>query len=51
MWILDEASGDFQGIYEWDTAQDAENYAHSFAVRFMTMRSVPGSVSCEIAPQ
>ena len=39
------------GIYEWDTVQEAENYASSFAMKFMTMRSVSGSVSCEIIPK
>ena len=51
LWTLNEVSGDCQGIYEWDTAQDAENYASSFAMKFMTMRSVRGSVSCEITPK
>jgi hypothetical protein len=39
-----------QSIYEWDTVQDAENYAQSFAIRFMTRRSMPGSVSYEVLP-
>ena len=51
LWMLNEASGDCQGIYEWDTVQDAENYASSFAMKFMTMRSVPGSVSYQIIPK
>ena len=51
LWMISEASGDCQGIYEWNTVQDAENYASSFAMKFMTMRSVPGSVSCEVIPK
>jgi hypothetical protein len=50
LWMLNEVNGDFQGIYEWDTLQDAENYANSFALKFMISRSVPGSVSHEIIP-
>ena len=50
LWTLDENSGDFQGIYEWDTVQDAENYAKSFAVKFMARRSLPGSLSFQIEP-
>ena len=50
LWTVNEASGDSQGIYHWDTVQDAENYAHSFAMKFMAMRSVPGSVSYKITP-
>ena len=49
--MLNEASGDFQGVYEWDTVEDAKNYASSFAMKFMTIRSVPGSVSHEIVPK
>lgn len=44
LWTMDDKSGDFQGIYEWDSAEDAENYARSAALTFMTGRSVPGSV-------
>lgn len=49
-WTLNESNGDFQGIYQWDTFEDAKNYANSFALNFMTSRSVPGSVSYEIIP-
>ena len=48
LWMLNEASSECQGIYQWDTMQDAENYASSFAMKFMTLRSIPGSVSYEI---
>ncbi|MFZ5642912.1 MAG: YdhR family protein [Bacillota bacterium] len=48
LWMIDEKTGDFQGIYEWDSGQDAQNYANSIAMRFMTGRSVPGSVSYKI---
>ena len=51
LWMISEASVDSQGVYQWDTVRDAENYAHSFAVKFMAMRSVPGSVSYEIIPK
>ena len=51
LWMVDEASGDCQGVYQWDTVRDAENYAHSFAMKFMTMRSVLGSVSWKVTPQ
>jgi len=51
LWMLNEASGNCQGIYEWDTIEDAKNYASSFAMKFMTVRSAPGSVSYEIIPK
>ncbi len=50
LWTLNEKNGDFQGIYQWDSLKDAQNYANSFALNFMTSRSVPGSVSYEIIP-
>lgn len=39
-----------QSIYEFDTVQDAEAYARSAALRFITWRSAPGSVSQQIVP-
>lgn len=44
LWMIDRATGDFQGVYQWDTVQAAERYAGSFAMRFMTGRAKPGSV-------
>lgn len=48
LWLLDAETGDNMGIYEWDTPEDAAFYAQSFAMRFMTRRSVPGSAKFEI---
>ena len=45
LWMIDEATGDFAGLYQWDTVADAERYASSWAMRFMAGRSIPGSVS------
>ena len=50
LWTVNVQTGVSQGIYRWDTAEDAENYANSFAMDFMTRRSVPGSVSWQIIP-
>ena len=47
-WCVNEESGRCQGVYEWDRTEDAENYSKSIAVRNMTKRSKPGSVSYEI---
>lgn len=44
LWMIDRATGDFQGVYLWDSIQAAERYAGSFAMRFMTGRALPGSV-------
>ncbi|MFC1932922.1 hypothetical protein ACFLXU_04760 [Chloroflexota bacterium] len=50
-WALHRASGGFQGTYEWDTVQDAEAYKKSFAIKLMTKRAVPQSLTFEIVPQ
>lgn len=47
-WMINNRNGDFQGLYEWESEQDARKYANSFAMKFMTKRSVKGSVSYEI---
>jgi len=48
LWLVNEKSGYNMGIYEWQTPKDAKNYSKSFAMKFMTKRSVPGSASFEI---
>ena len=47
-WCVNEATGECQGIYEWDTLEDATRYSRSIAVENMNKRSRPGSVSFEI---
>lgn len=49
-WMCSQESGYNQGIYQWATAQDAQRYAQSFAMRFMLKRSTPGTVSYDIIP-
>ena len=48
LWTFSEETGYFQGIYEWDTIKHAKKYSTSFAMKFMTQRSKPGSVSSSI---
>lgn len=47
-WLVCYESGEFQGVYRWARQIDAERYARSFAMDFMTRRSVPSSVSWSI---
>jgi hypothetical protein len=47
-WCVNEESGECQGVYEWDKLEDAERYSKSIAVRNMTKRSLPGSVSFKV---
>lgn len=50
LWMYNPKTGENQGVYEWETVEHAESYARSFALHFMTRRSVPGSVSYRILP-
>jgi hypothetical protein len=49
--MINRRNGDFQGLYEWNSVEQAEEYVNSFAMNFMTKRSIPGSVSYEIIPE
>ena len=50
-WCVKEETGECQGVYAWQTVADAQAYAGSVALRFMTGRSLPGSVSHQIFDQ
>ena len=47
-WCVDEQSGMCQGLYEWDTLEDAVRYSKSVVIKRITEHSVPGSVSYKI---
>jgi hypothetical protein len=47
-WSVDYNTGQCQGIYEWDTYEDAVRYSKSIAVKVMTNRSEKGSVSYKV---
>lgn len=49
-WTLDENSGFFQGIYQWESKEFAEKYPNSLIFKFMTNRSAKGTLSYEIIP-
>ena len=48
LWMLGQETGQFQGVYEWDTRVAAEAYMRSFAIRLMTRRAIPETLSHEI---
>ena len=48
LWMVDPATGDFAGLYEWDDAESAEAYARGLA-KVLRAISAPGSVSYEVA--
>ncbi|MEW6669920.1 MAG: hypothetical protein AB1512_32320 [Thermodesulfobacteriota bacterium] len=49
-WTIDETSGSFQGIYQWESKVFAEKYPSSFIFKLMTSRSAEGTLSYEVLP-
>jgi hypothetical protein len=49
LWMVDPATGDFAGLYEWAGADDAGAYAEGLC-RVLELLSVKGSVSYELVP-
>lgn len=50
-WCVNDETGLCQGVYAWQTMEDAENYSKSIAMRFMANRSDPESVHFRIISQ
>jgi len=48
-WLIGQETGLFQGLYEWDTVKDAENYWTSFPMNLMKKRAVPSSLTFSIS--
>ena len=48
-WLLGQETGLFQGLYEWNTVKDAENYWTSFPMKLMKKRAVPSSLTHSIS--
>lgn len=51
LWLLDDSTGEFGGVYEWDTVQDADSYDKSFAMKLSQRRSVPGKFYTKVYPR
>ena len=49
LWMMDESTGEFLGLYEWDTEASARAYGTSLPMRMMKRRAAPDSLRCEIA--
>lgn len=43
-WLMGQQTGIAQGLYEWDTVQDAENYWNSLPMQLLKRRAVPQSL-------
>jgi hypothetical protein len=50
-WAVNPEEWVLPGLYQWQTVEDAEHYATSIAVKFMTRRSIPESVQFKIIDQ
>ena len=46
-WMIGQKTGAFQGLYEWDSIEDAENYWTSFPMKLMKRRAVPETLNHE----
>ena len=49
-WTINEATNEFQGIYQWSSTEAGENYPDSFIFKLMTKRAAPGTVTYETMP-
>lgn len=49
LWLFDHETGDYEGIYLWESAGAAERYATALR-RMMTVFTRPGSMQYEIVP-
>ena len=47
-WCFDSSNEDFHGFYKWQSREHAEEYSNSFAMEFMSKRSIPESIDFEI---
>lgn len=48
-WLIGQETGLFQGLYEWDTVKDAENYWTSFPMDLMKKRAVLSSLTYRLS--
>ena len=47
-WMMGLKTGLFQGLYEWDSIEDAEKYWSSFPMKLMKRRAVPETLNYEV---
>ena len=50
IWMINEDTGYWQGIYQWESEDAVEKYKKSFVLGVMNKRAVPNSISYEIIP-
>ncbi|UCC80886.1 MAG: YdhR family protein [Candidatus Zixiibacteriota bacterium] len=47
-WLVGLETGAFQGLYEWETRETANNYINSFPLKLMKKRAKSDSISIHI---
>ena len=47
-WLVNDKTGDFGGIYEFDTVENAKKYQNSYAMKFSKWRSKEGNFRTEV---
>lgn len=47
-WLTGKDTAMFQGLYEWDSVDDAEHYLNSFPLKLMKSRAIPDTLKYEI---
>ena len=47
-WLVGTETGCFQGLYEWESREAAENYVDSFPLKLMKKRAVPDTLKIKI---
>ena len=47
-WLTGKDTDTFQGLYEWDSVEDAKRYWNSFPLKLMKRRAIPDTLKYEI---
>jgi hypothetical protein len=50
VWMSNEKTGYWQGLYQWESIEDLEEYKKSFVLGVMNKRAISESLSYEIIP-
>jgi len=50
LWMVDDSTGYWQGLYHWDDVDSIERYKDSFVLRLMNGRAERGTVSYRVVP-
>ena len=51
LWMKNEVTCDYQGVYEWDRLEDAQAYVESELMKIMTWLAIQGGIEWEITPR